>query len=175
MVARSPVSPRPANLHDGFGWCALHQEAWHRAVKRGCTKCGGAVAAMPAERKVARPRAGALTEIAMRAELDKAGYVWIESMRAGTDPLKVYVPEYTYLPHERALRADFAFPVARLLVEIDGNAHAVKSVRKDDVVKRQEATRRGWRVLVVLPEQVRDGTAVELVKAALAAKEGNRE
>ena len=39
MVARAPLSMRPAGLHDGFGWCALHQEAWRPGVRRTCPKC----------------------------------------------------------------------------------------------------------------------------------------
>jgi very-short-patch-repair endonuclease len=52
-------------------------------------------------------------------------------------------------------------------VEIEGHAHSVKKQRSHDVRRRQLAEGAGWRVLSVLPEQVRDGTAVALVRAAL--------
>ena len=48
--------------------------------------------------------------------------------------------------------------------------HAVHSLPGSDTEKHNEATRLGWRTVRVLPSQVKDGGAVELVAAALAAK-----
>lgn len=174
MVARAPLSMRPAGLHDGFGWCPVHAEAWHPHVRRACPKCTS-LPSMPTRAGAVtprgpKPRAGAVHELAMRAALDAAGYVSVDALTADMvmlHPRSIYVPEYTWAPHERALRADFGFPVARVLVEIEGDAHAVKRQRRNDVVRRQEAERRGWRVVSVLPEQVKSGEAVALVRAAV--------
>ena len=177
MIAPHPaVTARPAELGRAYLWCSKHATAWHHTVRDGCRPCAEAGQRPRVVEHVAaaspRPRSGALTEIALDAALSEAGYVAVTNATERTDLRRIYVPEFTWAPHERQWRADFAFPVARVLVEIDGNAHAVKRQRTADVLKRQEAERRGWRVVAVLPEQVRDGSAVALVLAAVAQAGG---
>lgn len=69
----------------------------------------------------------------------------------------------------RRFRSDFAAPTQKLLIEVAGMAHAAgrTKVRKD-IERDGLAAALGYRVLKVTPEQVRDGTAVQLVIAALA-------
>jgi hypothetical protein len=78
-------------------------------------------------------------------------------------------PWGAYLSPPRRFCADAGFPFSGLLVEIEGHAHSVKKQRSHDVRRRQLAEAGGWRVLSVLPEQVHNGEAIELVRAALAA------
>ena len=50
--------------------------------------------------------------------------------------------------------------------------HSIKGKRHGDVKRRQLAEADGWRVLSVLPEQVQDGTAIDLIRKALAQAGG---
>jgi very-short-patch-repair endonuclease len=125
---------------------------------------------------VARVRPGEAAEAALYAALTEAGFVDFvarEGVLLHNEPDEhVFVrqlPFGAYLEPPRRFCADVGFPVARLLVEIEGHAHSVKKQRSHDVRRRQLAEAGGWRVLSVLPEQVMDGTAIELVRAALAA------
>jgi len=96
----------------------------------------------------------------------------------GLPPLThLFIRQYpwgAYLKPRRKYQSDAAFPVSRLLVEIEGGAHAVKRQRRHDVLRRQLAEGAGYRVLSVLPEQVRDGSALELVRAALVPPSSSR-
>ena len=80
------------------------------------------------------------------------------------------VPQFAwgwFLKPKRRFTADFAFPGSWLLLEIEGQVHAIKGRRKEDVRRRQLAEGLGWRVLSVLPEQVHNGEALALVASAL--------
>ena len=77
---------------------------------------------------------------------------------------------------ERRWRFDLAWPALRLAVEIEGGVfaggrHARGVGFRADIEKYAEAMCLGWRVLRILPEQVRDGTAAAWLRriAALAA------
>ncbi len=75
--------------------------------------------------------------------------------------------------HPRKYRADFAWPDARLLVEVEGGAysqgrHTRGAGYTEDCRKYDLAVLLGWRVLRFTGEMVRDGTAVATIERALA-------
>lgn len=81
--------------------------------------------------------------------------------------------QYYYAP-PRKLRADFAWPDARLLVEVQGGiwgrrAHGSISGVLADIDRLNAATLAGWRLLRVTPDMVvEDGRALALIERALA-------
>jgi hypothetical protein len=88
--------------------------------------------------------------------------------------LPVPVPEYHFHPRRR-WRFDWAFPEYRVALEVQGGAFLVTGSRhtrgagfRRDLEKFSEAAILGWRVLYVLPEQVRDGQALMWAERALA-------
>lgn len=118
--------------------------------------------------KVKRPASGAMAEIAMRAILNDLGYVAIEDATETTPAGIVYVAEFTFAPHERRWRCDFCLVVKRLAIEVDGGAHASRKEHfGKDTEKRGELAARGYRVVTVTPEEVKDGTARDRVSRAL--------
>jgi very-short-patch-repair endonuclease len=74
--------------------------------------------------------------------------------------------QYKWHP-KRKFRADYAFPDKRILVELDGAVHRIKGRFKSDIRKRQEAILEGWTMLPIGTDQVRDGTAVDVIVRAL--------
>lgn len=68
----------------------------------------------------------------------------------------------------RRFRADLAWPERMFLVEVDGGVHAIRSRWVSTVEKGQIAQQLGYRVLTVMPEQVKSGEALRLVEEALA-------
>jgi very-short-patch-repair endonuclease len=73
---------------------------------------------------------------------------------------------------EPVLRADFAWPAARLIVEADGFAfHSDRSAYRRDRTTMNALERLGWRVLRFSYEDVvgRPGYVVGLVRACLAS------
>lgn len=119
-----------------------------------CPECPSE-AAPAATVQRATSRAGRDAEDALDAQLAGAGYVeWADYVREGS----------WALARGKGYRADFVFPRARLLVEIKGGVHhAVRKQGKRDVQREALATLLGWRVLPVLPEEVRDGSAIKKV------------
>jgi len=73
----------------------------------------------------------------------------------------------------RAFRWDFAFPEARLLVEVHGGiwrakgAHNTGAAITRDCEKAAFATAHGWRHFAVTGEQITSGQAFEWIKKAL--------
>ena len=181
------LTPKPAMLAASYVWCPTHATGGPKGWR--CAAC----AYLPATAESAtttktHSRPGAKSEDALYAALDAAGYLdlrWME--RNAPDGSWVYAdldriyqrgyPWGLYLTPRRGFQADAAFPRANLLVEVEGGAHGVQKMRKHDVLRRQLAESAGWRVLSVLPEQVRDGSAVELVRRAIetAAARGTKE
>ena len=83
-----------------------------------------------------------------------------------------WVREHEYA-EGRKLRADFAWPEERLLVEVvggiyTGQAHGSVSGILKDIDRLNEATLNGWRLLRVTPKMIKTGEALELVEKALA-------
>ena len=79
--------------------------------------------------------------------------------------------QYRFLPPRR-FRADFAWPQARLLVEVDGGGwmtgrHHRGPGYRGDRVRDALAMIADWRVLRVTPEQVASGEALGWIKALL--------
>jgi very-short-patch-repair endonuclease len=67
----------------------------------------------------------------------------------------------------RRYRADLLFREKRLIVEIEGEAHRIKSRFHDDIRKSQAAVLNGWKLLRVSTPQVKDGEAAKLIMRAL--------
>ena len=67
----------------------------------------------------------------------------------------------------RNFRADLAYPARHLLIEIDGGAHAIRARQEQTVLRGQVAQSLGYRIITVLPGQVRNGEALKLVEDAL--------
>lgn len=92
----------------------------------------------------------------------------LELTAAGID----YEQQYRYVPG-RQYRADFAFPAARLLVEVQGGvytrqAHGSVSGVLADNERLNLATLHGWSVLRFTPTQVQHGEALSVVEGLLA-------
>jgi very-short-patch-repair endonuclease len=73
----------------------------------------------------------------------------------------------------RRWRFDFAWPSARLAVEVNGGEwsqgrHNRAAGMRGDYEKINTATIQGWRVLQFAGSQVTDGSAVLVIRAALA-------
>jgi hypothetical protein len=79
--------------------------------------------------------------------------------------------EYPFAKHlGRRYKADLAYPSLGLLVEVDGMVHRVKARFVADLERDQIIFQLGLRKLRVSPAQVRDGRALELVRAALSVE-----
>lgn len=165
----------PAHRISGTNEWYCHQHGKRGPLGIACSLCAVAtrVGALPPrvgppESRVKRPKAGAMAEIAMRAVLDSMGYVSIEHAERDTQLARIYVAEFTFAPHERNWRCDFALPAYRVAIEVDGGSHAAgKSKQRTDTEKRGELAARGYRVVAVTPEEVKDGTARDRVARAL--------
>ena len=69
----------------------------------------------------------------------------------------------------RGFRADilFPFPEHKLAVECQGEVHRVKKQFVADILKAQATILAGYRLLPIATSQIRDGTAVGIIKQAL--------
>lgn len=83
--------------------------------------------------------------------------------------------EYPFAaPVGRKFRADFAYPYQRLLIECEGGVwldkggHSTGDGITRDCHKQNLATLLGFRVLRFTAAMVEDGTAIEILRAALA-------
>ena len=83
------------------------------------------------------------------------------------------VRQYHYAP-PRKLRADFAWPDVRLLVEVQGGlfsrrkgAHGSIGGVLADIDRLNEATLAGFRLLRASTDMVKDGRALALIERAL--------
>lgn len=113
--------------------------------------------------KPKRPRAGLAVENAMRDALVAAGYVEDDD----------FVRESGWAVEEgRAYRADFRFLGVPLLVECEGGAHSLKRQHRDDCERASLAAALGYRVVRVHRSMIEDGSAVQLVRRALAFGKG---
>lgn len=121
-----------------------------------------------------KPRAGKAAEDAL-ADLLAGPFivepfaVWLRNPRP-----EVFVREFPVglmLEPPRRYRADFYAPAWRLCVEVEGGAHGVQRQRRSDIVREQLLEAAGLRVVRVLPEQVHDGSALEVIRRAV---EGTR-
>lgn len=119
------------------------------------------------------PRGGQATHLALVMQLTVRGYVEATLLHRcpDTPASRIFVRELHYALDRdppRDWHADVGFPVARLLVEIKGGAHAAKrSHLADDVEREHAAVALGWRLLPVTPEMVRDGRAIDGIVSIL--------
>jgi len=120
----------------------------------------------------ATSRAGKAAEDAL-ADVLSGPYVvlpfaaWIRAPHVRPD---VIVREFEWgigLVPRRRFRCDFLHLTSATMVEIEGGAHGVQRQRKHDVLRDQLAQQAGYRIVRVLPEQVRDGSALALVRQKL--------
>lgn len=79
--------------------------------------------------------------------------------------------EYPAVPGRR-FRFDFAWPIERLLVEVQGGtwgkgAHSTGQGIARDCEKRNMAVLLGWRCLDVTTDQIRTGRAIRWIEEAL--------
>lgn len=81
-----------------------------------------------------------------------------------------HVRNYFFLP-DRDFELDFAFPEARLAVEIQGMAHRIKANFKRDIEKRALAMLAGWRVLELDGDAVRSGLGIQWLRTLLGRHE----
>lgn len=80
-----------------------------------------------------------------------------------------WVAEHTFHP-SRKWRFDYAFPAAKIALEIDGGtwrkgggAHRGKGFLRD-LEKGREAVILGWAVLRFTPQEISNGTALEVLE-----------
>ncbi len=91
-------------------------------------------------------------------------------LRARGTPLPVR--EFRFHP-ERRWKFDFAWPARKLAVECEGGIfsggrHTRGAGYAADLVKYNEAALAGWCVLRFSTDQIRDGSAIEVIRRALA-------
>lgn len=70
----------------------------------------------------------------------------------------------------RKFACDFAWPELRLIVEVDGEVHRIKSRFHADIEKHALLVLDGWTVLRVGGREVRSGLAIEWVREMLAQR-----
>lgn len=70
----------------------------------------------------------------------------------------------------RKFEIDFAWPDLKLGVEVNGMCHRIKARWESDIEKNALLILQGWTVLSVSGKTIRDGRAIEWLKAALKAK-----
>jgi len=183
MIAPNRLVPMGAGMR---GWrCARHDLASSRPGWK-CPRCEAAgfeparaLTTIPSP----KPRPGQDAEDGLARQLKIAGFTDFGTIDPATSPYAslMFVRGFAfglYLDPRRGFAADFAFPAHRLLVEVDGGAHyATKRQGQHDTERRGLAASIGWTILPVTPEQVRDGSAVELVRKAIesAHAEGGRD
>lgn len=184
------VIPAPDLAARGFHACRCGDTYARKPVGWACPKCkepssvtsGASGTPRPASADAgssggSKHRPGQATEDALAALLTELGchvaglgeYLWrVEKGDVGDLGIVAQYPWGLTVTPQRRFRADFAQPSRRTLLEVDGGAHrATEKRRRHDVVRRQLAEAAGYRVLAVLPEQVKDRTALALLKKAL--------
>lgn len=74
----------------------------------------------------------------------------------------------------RRYRADFALLERRLLIEVEGQPHAIRGRREADCERSCIAAALGWRMARVSARQVRDGAAEALIRQAVHGMDSDR-
>ena len=177
------LTPKPEYAKS---WCPTHAmgasfKGWicqkcatdlapNRALSREAGCAGGSLT--PSTPAISKRRSGGDAEDGLARQFEIAG--WIDSTNA--EPFdSLNVPHFRRqhpwglaLTPRRGFAADFAFLPNRLLVEVTGGAHAAgRGKWKSDTERSGLAASIGWTICLVTPEQVRDGSALELVKRAI--------
>lgn len=142
-----------------------------------CSRCGGkhAVSKSPTGAIVAegcgtkapvvkRPDAGLANESELASRMNDAGLV-------GWEPQFYWaLAERTPTGKPRQYHSDFAFPASMLLVEVDGQVHAIKDKRARDCERASLAAALGYRMIRLNRDMVLDAGpygAVALIRRAL--------
>ena len=71
---------------------------------------------------------------------------------------------------DRGWRLDFAFPDARIAVEVDGGVHRIAGRFAGDFDKHNALALAGWTLLRFSLEHIDSGDAISTIRAALAAR-----
>jgi very-short-patch-repair endonuclease len=88
--------------------------------------------------------------------------------------LPVPVGEYRFHP-VRKWRFDYAWPTQKVALEIQGGVfakgrHVQGAGLRKEYEKLNAAAADGWRVLFILPEQVSNGTAMQIIETTLRSE-----
>lgn len=83
--------------------------------------------------------------------------------------LPMPTPQYRFDPM-RKWRVDFAWPVRKLALEVEGGVHRIEEKFKRDIFKYNELALRGWVLVRVTNRMVRSGEALAVVERLLGAK-----
>ncbi len=168
------LTPKPASLPASYVWCPRCATGGPKGWKCGaCAYLPATAESATTTKTHSRPRSGGDAEDGLARQLEIAGFADFATITKDYAPFRslVFVRGFAfglYLTPSRKYQADFAFPAHRLLVEVDGGAHyATKRQGQHDTERRGLAASIGWTICPVTPEQVRDGSAVELVKRAI--------
>ena len=143
---------------------ARSQAAWSK-LTRTTTTTKGVVAAKPARTAASGPQRKASGRKMGR------GYPDYEEMLAGQLKLAGvtgFVRQYRFCAGRR-YRADFFFPDRNLIVEIEGQVHAIKGRWKASFERDQVIFFLLIRLLKVSTAQVRGGEALSVIERALKA------
>jgi very-short-patch-repair endonuclease len=155
----------------GLRWTPEEFEA---VLKRGNVKIVGArvIRRMDGEpetkhanKPVAKAKAGNAATVTKMAK--KWGYEDTLAAQLREAGIHRFVQEYQFV-EGRKFRADIAFCLEKIAVEVQGQCHRIRSKFDRDIERTQVAFLAGWRILPIAPKQVKDGTALALIKEALS-------
>lgn len=81
---------------------------------------------------------------------------------------------YFFLP-DRDMELDFAWPMVKLAVEVQGGVHRIKAMFMRDIEKRAFAMLAGWRVLELDDDAIRSGRGLQWLRTLLETGAPNPE
>lgn len=123
----------------------------------------------------ARDALAAAKREAQRAKAESRARIFVAQCASAGLPQPVR--EHAFALPARRWRFDFAWVDGMVALEVEGGAfaggaHTRGAHFRSDCEKYNEATRRGWRVLRCLPEQLNRLATVDLVRDVLALASG---
>ena len=154
VLPAPPLRARCSSCHAPY----VHGRPFAHAA--GCAQGGrgAAAAATPAPKPA---DAGLAAELALAERLNEAGLVGWERQFYWA------LTERTPTGKPQQYHADFAYPKAMLLVEVEGQVHAIKARRAEDCARASLAAALGYRMVRVTKDMIVNGDAVRLVRRAL--------
>ncbi len=81
-----------------------------------------------------------------------------------------YIREHRF-DTERKWRFDFAWPVMKIAIEVEGGVHRIKGRFKGDIEKYNEAMLQGWSVIRVAQDEIKGGLAIAWLERLIKLKE----
>lgn len=81
-----------------------------------------------------------------------------------------YIREHQF-DTERKWRFDFAWPVMKIAIEVEGGVHRIKGRFKGDIEKYNEAMLQGWSVIRVAQDEIKGGRAIAWLERLIKLKE----